>query len=220
MVRQSVHTANKLETTSLFFSSLTRCMHKRLLKLTEQEQKEKRRVKTSMGKGRTWLWMLLYCSTDCCVQLITRKKTKTNNKQKKQASLPSIISLGKLSVEKVIDFTVHQLMCCIFSDNFKFSLWLQKFHKDCKAYTNMRSDLFPSSVQFFSPGKLRKTAQDNELWERITKNIIKCFQVSYWNTSPAFSQWMLAFKKFRFLFYSWTSVLSYFLFSPKHSGQT
>lgn len=118
MIRQSTHTAKKLGTTSLFASTLKRCMHKRLIKITQQECRRKKRIKSAMGKERTWLWMLVYSSTDCCVQLISSKNR----------PLFTFYHLSWKTVSWESNWLYSTLIsaCCVFSDNFKFSLRLQK----------------------------------------------------------------------------------------------
>lgn len=151
LIKQSTHTAKKLWTISLFSSTLKGSVHKRLIKITQQECERKRRIKIAMGRDRTWLWMLVCCSTDCCVQLIPSKNR----------PFFTFYHLSWKTVNWESNWLYSTLIsaCCIFSDNFKFSLGLRKPHKVCKAYTNVCLDLFPLNVQFFSPRKHRKSAR-------------------------------------------------------------
>lgn len=73
----------------------------------------------------------------------------------------------------------------------------------------MRSDLFPLKVKFFGPRRLRKAAHKNKLREILIKKIFKCSQIVHRKINSAFSQWMLAFKKFilSILFLNVTSFL-------------
>lgn len=150
MIRQSTHTAMKLGTTSLFSSTLKRSTHIRLIEVTHQECK-RRRIKTAMGKDRTWLWMWAYWSTDCCVQLISSKDT----------PLFTFYHLSWKTVSREGNWLYSTLIsaCCVFSN--KFSLGLQTPPKVCKAHTNMCSNPFPLKVQFLSSRKLRKAAQEH-----------------------------------------------------------
>lgn len=69
IIRQSTHTAKKLGTTSLFSSTLKGNVHKRVIKIAQQECKRRRTMRTARAK--TALGCGCWRSADCRVQPIS-----------------------------------------------------------------------------------------------------------------------------------------------------